>query len=176
MKGVKGAAAPRSGDEVAAASATAGLGGTPDKCENEDGADADADADADHDGSADDRHPWQEVVVPANRSVRGREWRVVLETCQVLREGRSGASPSELEGSRQREGARKMQVGMEVELREVSRLVFLVSQDSGVGQESGGGLRPAYTWPNTSCRHLLYLSLPHLTGCLSCPVLSCPVA
>lgn len=105
---MKGGAAPaeRSGEEAAAAGTSEGRV---------------------DDVGADDRHPWQEVVVPASRSARGREWRIVVETCQVLQATETGASGLE-GGQHQRDNrARRMHFGMEVELREVRILGLWLS-------------------------------------------------
>ncbi|CAM9911722.1 unnamed protein product, partial [Scytosiphon promiscuus] len=55
-------------------------------------------------------HQWKEVVVPPSTSVRAREWRIVVETCQLI-----------FQGKRRRDGGGvpgPVRVGMEVELME----------------------------------------------------------
>ncbi|CAN0221310.1 unnamed protein product, partial [Ectocarpus sp. 8 AP-2014] len=59
---------------------------------------------------------WQEVVVPSNRSVRGREWRIVVETCWC-HQGAPRASGDSWGGGGGG-GRGVVQVAMEVELRE----------------------------------------------------------
>lgn len=61
------------------------------------------------------------MIVPPSRSVRGREWRIVVETCQTVLQAVDGrATPGEEEGAEGTGGGgRKVHVGIEVELKEV---------------------------------------------------------
>lgn len=117
------------------------------KGENDDDNDDTNRARDSNDGNSHDSsdNPWKEVVVPSSSSMRGREWRIVVETCQVVnvdggaeREDEEGvivvagsgdaATSSEKRQRQQwRDGAGAggaVRVGMEVELMEVRREAF----------------------------------------------------
>lgn len=109
---VGGAAPGEKGDAAAQAPTTAAAAAA---------APAPADGKDESNGDEAAGHEWQEVVVPPNCSVRGREWRIVVETCQVVRQTFDGQiAPGKEEGVEGTGGGlRRVQIGMEVELREV---------------------------------------------------------
>lgn len=69
-------------------------------------------------GGRDNVEEWQEVTVPSEDSLKGREWRVLVESCQAVDDNFLGNGKSKKQDGQRRPAGGVM--GLELELREVS--------------------------------------------------------